>query len=162
MQHHHAIACSIRHLFTAVTGCCLGSNKQLHVPPHTTSAAQASRLSLNHHAALCPSINCASPRPRVFTDANLYALWIAGMGLFLQGAALPGSLLALFPGLVYHKPVYRCEVLKSQGKLVEVGAALKVQYCGSCLRDSTSCLQLWLGMHDSADGLLSLLLWPLR
>ncbi|WIA16650.1 hypothetical protein OEZ85_013313 [Tetradesmus obliquus] len=31
----------------------------------------------------------------------------AGMGLFLQGAALPGSLLALFPGLVYHKPVYR-------------------------------------------------------
>lgn len=30
-----------------------------------------------------------------------------GLGLFVEGQVPPGALLALFPGLVYHKAVYR-------------------------------------------------------
>jgi hypothetical protein len=32
----------------------------------------------------------------------------AGMGLFVQGQVPPGALVALFPGLVYDREVYRC------------------------------------------------------
>jgi hypothetical protein len=93
-------------------GCCYKLLPALEALVYTVAGIGIS--SSTYHSTSCTSTELLG-HPDSGTLANIipvlptsYPSVVAGMGLFLEGAALPGSLLALFPGLVYHKPVYRC------------------------------------------------------
>jgi hypothetical protein len=65
---------------------------------------------INHQAAGVPLLlACVVPSAQDGAAQLLLPppLHAAGLGLFVEGHAAPGALVALFPGLVYRRKVYR-------------------------------------------------------